>query len=118
FSYPAPDLSRRITHRVAAMRSAGLLDEVHGLVARPDGLSRTARQAIGYRELVDHLDGTIPSLEDAFDLVVRRTRKFARRQRVWFVRDPRIEWLTPTGNPDEMIATVLARWVPTTSVTR
>ena len=115
---PAADLSRRIARRIDGMRSAGVVDEVRGLLASPNGLSRTARQAIGYREIADHLEATNPSLEDAFDLVLRRTRKFARRQRVWFARDPRIEWRTPSENPDEMIAAVLARWVPTTSVAR
>jgi tRNA dimethylallyltransferase len=115
---PAPDLGRRIVQRIDAMRSAGLVEEVRGLLNRARPLSRTARQAIGYRELADHLEGKIPSIEDAFDLVVRRTRKFARRQRVWFARDPRVVWLSPDENPEDLVGAVLARWVPTTSVVR
>ena len=56
------------------------------------GMSRTAAQALGYKELLAHLDGEL-ALEEAVDLAVRRTRRFARRQRAWFRRDPRITWL-------------------------
>ena len=73
---PRAVVARRIEARVRSMRAAGLLDEVRGLAARGD-LSRTARQAIGYKELLASLDGTIPSLDEAFDLVTRRTRAFA-----------------------------------------
>ena len=84
------DVATRIARRFAAMREAGLIDEVRVLAADPGGLSRTARQAIGYKELLAHLDGETATLDEALDLAVRRTRKFARRQRVWFRRDPRI----------------------------
>jgi tRNA dimethylallyltransferase len=83
-------LARRIEQRFAAMHAAGLVDEVQGLAQRP--LSRTAREAIGYREVLAHLAGEM-SLDDALDAAVRRTRRFARRQRVWFRRDPRIQWI-------------------------
>ena len=78
----------RIAERVEAMRARGLLDEVRGLTDRP--LSRTAREAIGYREMFAHLSGEIPQLADALDAIVRRTRRFARRQRAWFGHDPRV----------------------------
>jgi tRNA dimethylallyltransferase len=84
------ELATRIERRFRAMRTAGLVDEVRGLAARP--LSRTAREAIGYREVLDHLEGRL-TLDDALDAAVRRTRRFARRQRVWFGRDPRIRWI-------------------------
>ena len=80
-------LSERIERRVATMREAGLLDEVRALTEqRP--LSRTAAQAIGYKELAEHLEGAAPSLDAAFATIVSRTRAFARRQRMWFRRDP------------------------------
>ena len=88
------DLARRIEVRFAAMRAAGLVDEVRALADRP--LSRTAREAIGYREVLAHLAGEM-SLDDALDAAVRRTRRFARRQRVWFRRDPRIQWIEAEG---------------------
>ena len=85
-------LAQRIERRFAAMHAAGLVDEVRGLAERP--LSRTAREAIGYREVLAHLDGA-GSLGEALDAAVRRTRRFARRQRVWFGRDPRVQWIDP-----------------------
>jgi tRNA dimethylallyltransferase len=88
---PRPVLAERIEARYHAQLDAGFLAEVEALARRPAGLSRTAAQALGYRELLEHLTGA-RSLEDAVDLAVRRTRRFARRQRAWFARDPRIEW--------------------------
>ena len=52
-------LARRIEERFAAQLAAGFLDEVAALAARPEQLSRTARQALGYKELLDHLDGPV-----------------------------------------------------------
>ena len=60
---PAEELDRRIEARVRSMLDAGLLEEVRGLAAAPGGLSRTARQALGYRELLEHLDGTRTDLK-------------------------------------------------------
>jgi tRNA dimethylallyltransferase len=94
---------RRIAERVEAMMAAGLLDEVRKLRQAPGGLSRTARQALGYRELLAHLEEALP-LSEAVDQVVRRTRTFARRQWSWFRRDPRIVWLTPEEDPVVAIA--------------
>jgi tRNA dimethylallyltransferase len=62
-------------------------------------MSRTAAQALGYKELLAHLGGAC-SLDEAVDLAVRRTRQFARRQRAWFRRDPRIRWCAPDEAPD------------------
>ena len=78
--------------RSARMAEAGLVDEVRSLAAA-GSLSRTARQAIGYKEVLDHLEGREPSLAAALETAEARTRQFARRQRMWFRRDPRITWL-------------------------
>ena len=91
------EVDRRIEDRFAAMVAAGLLDEVRALAARPGGMSRTARQALGYRELLAHVEDGVP-LEACLDEAVRRTRQFARRQAAWFRRDPRITWV---GDGDE-----------------
>lgn len=98
-------LDRRIAERFGRMMAGGLLDEVEALATRPAGLSRTARQALGYRELLDYLDGG-PSLEEAMASAVRRTQSFARRQMAWFRRDPRIVWLNPEDDP---VGSLLAR---------
>ena len=96
-------LAERISARYRDQMAAGFLDEVRRLVGQPRGLSRTARQALGYKELLDHLSGAL-SLDEAVDLAVRRTRRFARRQRAWFRRDPRITWLDATAEPAELLA--------------
>ncbi len=106
---PRDVLGRRIVERFAAMRTRGLLEEIRALVDRGN-LSRTATQAIGYRELIDHLEGREPSLETAFDTAVRRTRSLARRQRMWFRRDPRITWLGTPENPCDLLPALLATW--------
>jgi tRNA dimethylallyltransferase len=80
------------------MLDRGLLDEVARLAARPGGLSRTAAQALGYKELLAHLEGRCP-LDEAIELAVRRTRQFGVRQLRWFRRDPRIRWIDMEGDP-------------------
>ena len=105
---PREVLARRIDTRVSAMRSAGLIDEVSALRGR---FSRTARQAIGYKELLDVLESDSGSdLDEAFALTARRTRSFARRQRMWFRRDPRITWLGAAENPCSLLPALLALW--------
>ncbi|MGD9798723.1 MAG: tRNA (adenosine(37)-N6)-dimethylallyltransferase MiaA [Acidimicrobiia bacterium] len=88
---PVGELDRRIEARVAAMVAGGLVAEVAALADRPGGLSRTARQGLGYRQVLAHLEGSC-SLDEAVATVVADTRRLARRQRRWFRRDPRIEW--------------------------
>ncbi len=91
------ELDRRIAARYQAQLEAGFLAEVAALQARPGGLSRTAAQALGYRELLNHLDG-VCSLDDAIAEAVSRTRRFARRQQRWFRRDPRVVWVEAGHN--------------------
>jgi len=106
----APEsLASRVEARVSAMRAAGLVDEVRGLAARPGGWSRTARMAIGYGEILDHLEGG-PSLDDALARTVVRTRQFARRQRAWFGRDPRTTWVDGDVPVAEIVAAVARAW--------
>jgi tRNA dimethylallyltransferase len=103
---PDPEtLDRRIGERFDRMMADGLLVEVEALAARPGGLSRTARQALGYRELLAHLNGEL-TLDEAVASALRRTRTFGRRQMAWFRRDPRIVWLDPEDDP---VAAVRAR---------
>jgi len=92
----AATLSDRVETRVATMAARGLLDEVRRLAAAP--WSRTARQAIGYKEVVAHLDGELATFADALARTAGRTRAFARRQRAWFRRDRRIEWFAGPGD--------------------
>jgi tRNA dimethylallyltransferase len=103
-------LARRIHHRVGAMRAAGLVEEVERLAADPRGWSRTARQAIGYRELDAWRRGGLGSVDEAFDRIERRTRALARRQRRWFRRDPRIAWVAGDAPARLLLDLVLAAW--------
>jgi tRNA dimethylallyltransferase len=106
---PRPVVSIRITRRLDAMVLAGFVDEVRGLAARPGGLSRTACQALGYRELLSYLEGAM-SLEQAVADAVNRTGSFARRQRMWWRRDPRITWYGASENPLAVIPALLGDW--------
>lgn len=110
--FEAPVLADRIAVRFAAMRRAGLVDEVRALAELPaaGSLSRTAREAIGYRELLAYHAGAIATLDGAFDAAVRRTRRFARRQRTWFGRDPRVQWVDATRSAPELLADALRMW--------
>ena len=88
-------LDERIEARYRQQLADGFLDEVRTLATST--LSPTARQALGYAELLRHLDGEV-SLDEAVELAVKRTRRFARRQQRWFRRDPRIAWFDATDH--------------------
>ena len=106
---PRDVLARRIEGRLVAMMDAGFLDEVRALAGRPGGLSRTARQALGYRELLAHVAGR-STLEDAVAEAARRTRQFSRRQRMWWRRDPRVRWFGAPENPLAVLPALLGDW--------
>jgi len=86
------ELARRIAQRVDAMITDGLVDEVRQLLADDPPMSRTAAQALGYKEMIDHVEGR-SSLSAARDEVVLRTVQFAVRQERWYRRDPRVRWI-------------------------
>ena len=65
------------------MFAAGLVAEVRRLLAGPHGLSRTAGQAVGYREVIEHLEGR-RTLSETIELVKMHTRQLAKRQGTWF----------------------------------
>jgi tRNA dimethylallyltransferase len=96
-------LDQRIADRVELMWSAGLLDEVRGLPGIRDG--RTASRALGYQQALAEIDGTLTEADAKAD-TVRGTRRFVRRQRTWFRRDPRITWLD--GASPTLLADALA----------
>lgn len=106
---PPEVTATRIADRYEEQLASGFLEEVRALAATPGGISRTARQALGYRELLLHLEEDLP-LEVAVDRAVVRTRRFARRQRSWFRRDPRIGWLGHSGDSRRLLPMVLRDW--------
>jgi tRNA dimethylallyltransferase len=99
------EVDRRIQERFSRWIEDGLLEEVRYLSSRSLPLARTARQALGYRELLDHLEGRI-SFEQAIELAVARTRALARRQWAWFRRDPRIRWVHADEAGKALIETI------------
>ena len=76
-------LRQRISQRVDAMIAAGLVDEVATLMQSPHGLGRTSRQALGYREVLSHLEDGLP-LPEAIEQLKTHTHQFAKRQWTWF----------------------------------
>jgi tRNA dimethylallyltransferase len=84
-------LAERIERRIREMMARGFLEEVRRLAERGVGPSLTARQAIGYAEMIEHLEGRL-ALDDALASTMRRTKALARRQMAWFRKDPRLRW--------------------------
>lgn len=107
---PRPVVRARIEARFDAMLDAGLADEVRRCDGDPRGWSRTARQAIGYQELLAMPRDDPLAVDAARDVAIRRTRAFARRQRMWFRRDPRVRWFGTTDNSAVLLPALLAWW--------
>ncbi len=99
--WPRDVLARRIEERVRVMIERGLQAEVENLLTQ--GLSPTALQALGYKEMVEHIEGRM-SLEEVIATIVVKTRQFAVRQERWFRRDPRINWFDIESDPVTEVA--------------
>jgi tRNA dimethylallyltransferase len=95
-----PTLDPRIEQRVRAMFDEGFVDEVRRLLDRGLAEGRTARTAIGYREVASYLSGEL-TLEEAVEATTNATRRFSRRQDGWFRKDPRVVWV-PWDVPDRL----------------
>jgi tRNA dimethylallyltransferase len=87
-----PTLDPRIAARVRQMFDDGLVEEVRRLLDAGLEQGRTARTAIGYREVTAYLRGEL-SLEQAVEQTTTATRRFSRRQDSWFRKDPRVVWV-------------------------
>lgn len=104
---PREALDARIDARVRAMVAAGLVPEARAL--HRQGVSRTAGQALGYKELFAAFEGRWTETE-AITRIQRSTRRYARRQLTWFRRDARITWMTPPADasPASLVPSMLA----------
>jgi len=102
---PRADLHARIAARVRAMEREGLVEEVERLRGAPGGLGRTAGQAIGYKEILDHLEGRVATREEALEKVRTRSNKLARAQETWLRSFPGMAFLdVPADEPAEVTA--------------
>ena len=101
-----PDAAHRINLRVKKMMEQGLVDEVKSLLAEEKPLSQQAKCAIGYAEIIEHLNGGC-SLDEAFERIKKNTRKFAKAQRTWFRSFKNVHWLDVA--PDEPAEKILER---------
>lgn len=91
------DASSRINRRVIKMIEAGLIDEVKSLLNEKKPLSKQARCAIGYAEIIEHLNGQI-NLKDAIESIKINTRRLAKGQRTWFKTFQNVRWLDITND--------------------
>jgi tRNA dimethylallyltransferase len=89
------ELDRRVDLRVTRMFEQGLVDEVRQLEKEGLRIGRTASRALGYQQVLDQLDAD-EDMAQAAALTAQATRRFVRRQRSWFRRDQRIQWLDAT----------------------
>jgi tRNA dimethylallyltransferase len=92
------DASSRINKRVRKMIAGGLVDEVKALLNEEKPLSKQARCAIGYAEIIEYLNGRM-DLDEATELIKRNTRRLAKSQRTWFKTFRDVHWIDV--EPDE-----------------
>jgi tRNA dimethylallyltransferase len=103
---PRPQLDERIAARVDRMWQAGFEAEVRVLVHEGLRDGTTASRALGYQQMLRHLDDEL-TLTEARDETVKATRRFARRQESWFRRDPRVHWLDASQPAPTLLAEAL-----------
>jgi tRNA dimethylallyltransferase len=106
--WPVEELNRRINARVKAMMEAGLLEEVRGLWSS-GRLGVQAREALGYRQLIEHLEGR-GTLDEAVEQIKIETRRFAKQQRTWIRRlktTPGAVWIDAASVPREQWAAIV-----------
>ncbi len=101
------ELNRRINARAKRMIEMGLADEVAALLAEPKPIAMQAAQAVGYAEMIEHVQGRC-SLEDALERIKINTRRLAKKQRTWHRRWPDVKWFEladdePVGQTVERI---------------
>lgn len=103
---PSAELAPRLARRVDAQFDAGIVHEVQALLAR--GVPRTARPFGGlvYRQVIEMLDG-VRDEAPTRELIVRENRRYARRQLIWFRKEPNLTWFDGPGESPEVQARVL-----------
>jgi tRNA dimethylallyltransferase len=102
---PAQETANRVARRVDAQFEQGLIDEVRGLLA--GGVPETAHPFTGlvYRQVLDYLHG-VRSERETRELIVRENRKYAKRQLIWFRKEPTLRWIHAAGQREETLEEV------------
>ena len=96
----------RIAERYKKQIEDGFVEEVRNLVSDGRKLSKTASQALGYKQIISFIEGD-NTLGEAIESAITSTRRFARRQEKWFRRDPRIQWMDVKKDPLELLEEVI-----------
>ena len=96
----------RIAERYKRQIEDGFVEEVKNLVSDGKELSKTASQALGYKQIISYIEGE-NTLDEAIESAIASTRRFARRQEKWFRRDPRIQWMEMQKDPLELLEEVI-----------
>jgi tRNA dimethylallyltransferase len=99
--WPRQELNVRIDRRVNEMFETGLVEEVRALLADSKPLGKTARQAVGYHEVIEHLEGRM-NLADTIALVQLHTRQLAKRQSTWFRSLSECRFVSACGDLDPL----------------
>lgn len=95
---PVDELNIRIDARVDWMFENGLVEETRQLLGRGLRENSTAMQALGYRQVIEYLEGKSPSLESTIKEIKERTRRFAKRQRTWFRNQLQLDWVCASSD--------------------
>ena len=104
---PRDVLYQRINKRVELMLKRGLIEEVKMLLDMGYSKDLNSMQALGYRQIIDFLDGNVTK-EEAIYLIARDTRRYAKRQYTWFLRDKNINWFdVSTKDVDRIITSII-----------
>ena len=96
----------RIAERYKRQIEDGFVEEVKNLISDGRELSKTASQALGYKQIISYIEGE-NTLDEAIESAIASTRRFARRQEKWFRRDPRIQWMELQEDPFELLEEVI-----------
>lgn len=99
-------LYQRINKRVDIMMEKGLVDEVKSLLESGYTREMTSMQAIGYKEVIDYLDGKL-TLNEVVDIVKQSSRKYAKRQLTWFRKDKRVKWFETDKESECLVENII-----------
>jgi tRNA dimethylallyltransferase len=104
------ELNRRLNSRTKEMIAAGWVEEVRRIQAEFPNWSKTAAEATGYHELLEHINGRLP-LEAAIEQIKIATRQLARKQMKWFKRFPNVHWLEGNRPLEKNVEEALRLWI-------